>query len=217
MRDATLVLHDWGGPIGMGAAVEESERISRIVIANSVAFAPRAKRAFTRWHAAFASPVGQRLAVELNLVQLSATLLANRRPMPLRTQLAYMRPMRDRGARIAAARFVQMVPDGPDHPEAATMRAIEAKFDRIREKPMRVLWADRDPVMPPRLAERWLQPFPHATVERVRATSGRRRIPSRSSGGSSRSRALRDRIWPNPGCPEGIRSGRGRLGPPAPP
>lgn len=167
LRDATLVLHDWGGPIGMGAAVGEPDRVARIVIANTTAFAPRKSRPFSRWHKLFASPLGQRAAVELNLVQLSAMLFANRRPLDLRAHAAYVRPMRSRGARIAAARFVKMVPDGPDHPEAATLRGIESSYHLLEKKPMLVLWADRDPVMPARLAERWLERFPEARVEHV--------------------------------------------------
>ncbi|MEA3199754.1 MAG: haloalkane dehalogenase [Thermoplasmata archaeon] len=155
VRDATLVLHDWGGPIGMTWATREPQRVKRILVCNTVAFAPKRKRAFTRWHALFASPLGYQLGVRLDLVRATAMRGGVRRPLSREARRAYAWPMREKGGRVAAARFVQMVPDGPDHPEAATLREAEARFPLLSHAPVHVLWADRDPVMPPRLAERW--------------------------------------------------------------
>lgn len=173
LRDVTLVLHDWGGPIGMGLAVAEPQRVKRILACNTVAFAPREKRPFTAWHRTFASPLGYRLGVALNLVEASAMRYGVRKPLPRDVREAYGWPMRDKGARIAAGRFVQMVPDGPDHPEAATFRAIEERFPKLAHAPVHVLWADRDPVMRPRLAERWKEtPLDVRTVEHVAPDAG---------------------------------------------
>lgn len=152
---ATLVLHDWGGPIGMTWAAREPEKVARILVCNTAVFPPRKPRAFTRWHQTFASPLGYRAGVALNLVEWSAMRFGVRKPLDALTRKAYRWPMREKGARVAAGRFVQMVPDGPDHPEAATMRAAEARFPLLAHAPVHVLWADKDPVMGPRLAERW--------------------------------------------------------------
>ncbi len=38
VRDATAVVHDWGGPIGLRLAVEHPERISRLVIIDTGLF-----------------------------------------------------------------------------------------------------------------------------------------------------------------------------------
>ena len=38
LTDITLVVHDWGGAIGMGFAVEHPERIGRFVVFNTAAF-----------------------------------------------------------------------------------------------------------------------------------------------------------------------------------
>lgn len=172
LRDVTLVLHDWGGPIGMGLAVREPQRIARIAVCNTVAFAPKEKRPLTKWHAQLASPWGYRVAVWLNAVERSAMTLGVAKPLPRAARKAYDWPMRDKGARIAAARFVQMVPDGPDHPEAQTLRSIQADYPKLAEKPMLVLWADKDRAMRARFAERWLDDFPHAIVKHVAPDAG---------------------------------------------
>lgn len=38
LRDITLVVHDWGGPIGIGAVIEEPERVSNLVLLNTTIF-----------------------------------------------------------------------------------------------------------------------------------------------------------------------------------
>ena len=40
LHDITLVLHDWGGPVGFGFATRHPERIKRLVLMNTWAFAP---------------------------------------------------------------------------------------------------------------------------------------------------------------------------------
>lgn len=172
LRGVTLVLHDWGGPIGMGLAVEERDRVARIVVANTVAFVPKEKRPLSKWHAWLASPWGYRAGVWLNAIERSAMKLGVVRELPGEVRRAYDWPMRERGARVAAARFVQMVPDGPDHPEARTLAGYQAQYPRLADKPMLVLWADKDRVMRKRFAARWVEDFPHAEVRHVAPDAG---------------------------------------------
>ena len=172
VRDATLVLHDWGGPIGMGLAVRETQRIARVAVCNTVAFAPKERRPLTKWHQWLATWWGYQLGVQLNMVERSAMELGVVRKLPPEVRAAYDWPMRRRGGRVAAARFVQMVPDGPGHPEAATLRAIQAEYPKLQDKPMLVLWADKDRVMRPRFAARWQEDFPHAEVRHVAPDAG---------------------------------------------
>lgn len=172
VRDATLVLHDWGGPIGMGFAVREAQRVARIAVCNTVAFAPKEKRPLTRWHAWLSTRWGYQLGVQLNAVERSAMKLGVVRELPRDVRKAYDWPMKRRGGRVAAARFVQMVPDGPDHPEAATLRAIQAEYAKLQDKPMLVLWADKDRVMRKRFAARWLDDFPKAEIRHVAPDAG---------------------------------------------
>ena len=40
LNEITLILHDWGGPVGLGFAMRHPERIKRLVLMNTWAFAP---------------------------------------------------------------------------------------------------------------------------------------------------------------------------------
>lgn len=172
VRDATLVLHDWGGPIGMGFAVRNPDRVKRVAVCNTTCFAPKHQRAFSAWHRTFASWPGYKVGVAFDLVHRSAMRFGVRTPLSREAREAYAWPMRDKGGRIAAGRFVQMVPNGPDHPEAETLRLIETNFHRLKDKPFLVLWADRDPVMPPKYASKWVAAFPQAEVRHVAPEAG---------------------------------------------
>lgn len=172
LRDITLVLHDWGGPIGMGLAAQEPDRIARICICNTVAFAPKEKRALTKWHAWLSTPWGYRAGVWLNAVQRSAMRFGVVKPMSREALRAYAWPMRKRGARVAAARFVQIVPDGPDHPSARVIQSYVDEYPKLASKPILVLWADKDRVMRARFAERWLEDFPGAVIKHVAPEAG---------------------------------------------
>ena len=49
VRDATVVVQDWGGPIGLRWAVENPERVARIVILNTGLFTGRVSKGFMAW------------------------------------------------------------------------------------------------------------------------------------------------------------------------
>lgn len=84
---------------------------------------------------------------------------------------AYRWPMREKAARIAASRLVEMVPDGPEHESAKTLRAMQERYTTLQDVPVLVLWADADPVMRPTFARKWAEAFPKAEVLHVSETA----------------------------------------------
>jgi haloalkane dehalogenase len=163
----TLVLHDWGGSIGMGLATSLPDRVDRIVIANTIAFPPRSKRSLSLWHKAFSAPVVGALGQKLNLVAHTAFRWGVADPLDPEVFQAYLWPLHEEGARVCVRRFVEMVPDGPDHPSAKTLARIQEGYAELQDKEALVLWADDDPVMRPKFAEKWADAFPQARVEHV--------------------------------------------------
>jgi len=165
-EDVTLVLHDWGGPIGMGYATRNPDNVDRIVLANTIAFPPSKPRSLSLWHKAIASPIGGLLGSRTKLVPETAFRLGVRDELDDAVREAYLWPFQQKGARVAAQRLVEMVPDGPEHSSAETLASIQDDYDEI-DADVLVLWADDDPVMRPSFAEKWLEPFPNAHVEHV--------------------------------------------------
>ncbi len=111
-RELTLVLHDWGGMIGMAYAARHPERIARLVVTNTAAFhLPASKRlprvlAFCR-----RSPLAAGLVRGANaFCQGTALIGCKRRMMPRDLRRAYVYPYDSWAHRIAILRFVQDIP-----------------------------------------------------------------------------------------------------------
>src|SRR5260370_16774445 len=66
LHEITLVLHDWGGPVGLGFATRYPERIKRLVLMNTWAFAPWPGGPFPRLLALIPSDRPQPFAFHTN-------------------------------------------------------------------------------------------------------------------------------------------------------
>lgn len=164
LREVTLVGHDWGGAIGMGAAVAEPGRFARFVMANTAAF--RSDRMPWRIRICRAPGLG-RLAVQgMNGFVRAALTMATAHPAQLSAAVraAYLAPYDCWRNRIAVYEFVADIPMSPRHPSYATLEAIERGLPMLRDRPMQLIWGMRDWCFTPRFLARWCELFPDAEV-----------------------------------------------------
>ncbi|HEX9891366.1 MAG TPA: alpha/beta fold hydrolase [Actinomycetota bacterium] len=163
LRDLTLVVQDWGGPIGFGAAVEEPERIAGLVIMNTwVGVLPEGTP--MPFHQPFRQKgLGEMLALGANLFV--EAMFAGMRPASATPVVAeaYRAPFPDYYSRVPILAFARDVPIGEDHPTAPYMREVATGISEM-EVPTLLIWGMRDPVLPSVLLEGWRGIFPHAEV-----------------------------------------------------
>jgi haloalkane dehalogenase len=167
LEQITLLAHDWGGAIGLGAAVAEPRRFSRFVLFNTAAF--RSPDMPWRIRACRIRILG-RLAVQgLNGFARAAVSMAVERPerMTAAVKAGLLAPYDSWGRRIATHRFVLDIPMSPGHPSYETLFEIEQKLELLRERPMKFIWGMRDWCFTPAFLERFLEFFPDAEVERL--------------------------------------------------
>lgn len=164
--DVNLVVHDWGGAIGMGWATTHAERVRRLVILNSAAFpggrCPRRIRA-CRW------PVLGAFAVRrLGLFSRAALWMATARPnsMPCDVRRAYLYPYGSHADRIAVNEFVRDIPLTPNARSYATLARIAADLPLLNKRPTLLCWGMRDFCFTPWFLDRWQEHFPAAEVHR---------------------------------------------------
>jgi haloalkane dehalogenase len=159
LRDATVVVQDWGGPIGLRWAVENAERVARLVILNTGLFTGRVSKGFMAWRD-FAER-NPDLPVGFVLQGATAT------ELPDDVVAAYEAPFPTAESKAGAAQFPLLVPTSDDDPGAAEMRAVADELSRW-EKPALVAFSDGDPVFPyPRAGEAFCTLIPSAS-EQVR-------------------------------------------------
>lgn len=159
-----LVVHDWGGAIGMGWAVRNPERVRRIVVLNTAAFlSPRLplRIAVCRY------PILGDLAVRgLNAFAGAAVHMAVERPLPPDVARGLLHPYASWADRVAIQRFVRDIPTAPSHPTWAVVDAIDRELPALRERPMLILWGGRDWCFSDHFLQGWLQRFPAARAVR---------------------------------------------------
>lgn len=161
LRRITLVVHDWGGPIGFGFARRHPDRIARIVVTNTAAFPGKAP---LRLRLCRAPWLGELLMRQLNGFAGLATSLAVERPLSKAARLGYRLPYRSPTDRIAIARFVQDIPLSPRDRSWEELRAIEASLEGFRALPACILWGERDAVFTPEFRKEWQRRLPRAEV-----------------------------------------------------
>lgn len=147
LRDVTVVVHDWGGPIGLRVAVEHPDRVSRIVIMETGPFTGHQKMS-EAW-LAFRDFVRNTPDVPIGFLVKGG---CKNEPSD-EVIAAYDAPYIDAASKAGARAFPLILPTEPDAPGAVEGKRVA---DGLREddRPALVLWADSDPVLPIQVGER---------------------------------------------------------------
>lgn len=165
-KPLTLVLHDWGGMIGMACACRRPERIGRIVLLNTGAFLiPRGKRLpWTLWFVKKVPVVPALLVRGLNAFSYLATFLAVERVMDPGVRRAYTAPYNSWRNRLAILRFVQDIPLESRDRSYALSKWTDEHLPYLRHLPMLICWGERDFVFDAVILAEWRLRFPAAEV-----------------------------------------------------
>lgn len=162
LQRITLLAHDWGGAIGMGAAGRMPERFARFALFNTAAF--RSRRIPLRISAC-RIPLAGALAVRgLNAFARAALVMAVEKPerMTAAARAGYLAPYDTWANRVAVLRFVQDIPLRASHPSYRTLEEVEAGLAQFRDRPMLLVWGERDWCFTPRFREEFERRFPQA-------------------------------------------------------
>ena len=166
LRHITLIAHDWGGAIGMGAAAAVPERFDRFVLMNTAAFpATRCPKRILVGRL----PGFGRLAIQgLNLFSLAALRMAVQRHdrMTPAVRAGLLAPYASWKDRTAVYQFVQDIPMSSKHPSYPTLLKVETGLAQFCRHPVCLIWGMRDWCFPPAFLDRFLKIFPHAETHR---------------------------------------------------
>jgi haloalkane dehalogenase len=167
-RDLTLVLHDWGGIIGMTYAARHPERIARLIVCNTAAFHIPAGKSLPRALSIFRdSPAGGWLARGPNLfVRGTIWIGCKTRRMPREVRDAYAAPYDSWANRIAVHRFVQDIPLRPGDRSYDLISWVQDRLALLQGVPMLIAWGMKDFVFDAPVLDEWVRRFPAAEVHR---------------------------------------------------
>ena len=167
LRRLTLVAHDWGGPIGLGAALAQPDRFSRLVLLNTAAF--RANRMPWQIRICRVPFLGKFAIQGFNAFARQALRMAvqhhDRLAPPVREGL--LAPYDSWRHRRAINEFVQDIPMSPNHRSWQTLAAIEGNLHRLAHLPTLLIWGMRDWCFTPAFLDRFRDFFPAAEVKQI--------------------------------------------------
>ena len=168
LRGITLVVHDWGGMIGMAWAVQHPDRIARLVVMNTAAFPlPTGKTLPAALALARTPGVGALLVRGANAFSRGAVrYCVTRRPMSKAVAAGYLEPYDSWAHRIAVHRFVQDIPLEESDRAYPTAKETGDALVRLVDKPMLICWGLKDFVFGHQFLDEWVDRFPGAKVHR---------------------------------------------------
>jgi haloalkane dehalogenase len=167
LRDVTLVVHDFGGPIALPLAVRDHSRIARVVIINTFAWSldddPGVRRPARLLGGAVGRWLYRRLNFSLRVIVPAA--FANKRALTPEIHRQYLAPFPDaesRGRVLHA--FARALLGASDF-----YGTIADRLHMLRTRPALIIWGTSDPAFRVNQLERWMSVLPHARVVRLLA------------------------------------------------
>ena len=166
--DINLVVHDWGGMIGLAWAVRNPDKIKRLVILNTASFHLPKTKAFP-WQLWMVrdTPLGPLMVRGFNAFARGSTHLScTRKKLSKEVRDAYCAPYDSWSDRIATLRFVQDIPLRPGDPGYDIVSDTAARLDVFSDLPVLVCWGDKDFVFDHHFLAEWQRIYPHGAVHR---------------------------------------------------
>ena len=160
LKDITLIVHDWGGAIGMGVATRHPELIKKMVIMNTAAF----RSMEIPWRInILRNPMGEWFIRTFNGFAGPATTMAVTKKLSPIVRQGFVLPYDNFESRIATAKFVRDIPMDDKHPTYKILAGIEAKLMDLKV-PTLILWGEKDFCFTMNFQKKWLDFFPAAKV-----------------------------------------------------
>jgi len=167
LKEITLVVHDWGGAIGMGLAVRRPERIKRLVLFNTAAFlSTRIPMSIDLCRRPLLGPLA---ILGFNAFARGALVRAVMKKDRLTPEVrsGYLDPYDSPRKRIAHLRFVQDIPVTDDVASYNVVANIESKIGQLAGRPSLIIWGKRDFCFNDHFLKRWREILPAAEVHEV--------------------------------------------------
>ncbi|MGH7710061.1 MAG: alpha/beta fold hydrolase [Gemmatimonadaceae bacterium] len=165
LRDITLVVHDFGGPIAMPIALDKPQRVRRLAIVNTWMWSFEDEPAMRRKAGLINGRLGRFLYRHANfsLRVLMPSAYADRRKLSRQIHAQYLAPFPDSESRGQVLFSLARALLG----SSAYYESLWRQRELLRSRPALIIWGMKDPAFPPAMLERWRTVLPTAHVVRL--------------------------------------------------
>jgi haloalkane dehalogenase len=166
LKDLTIMVQDWGGPIGLGLAGRRPELVRRFIIGNSFAWPLVGDKDVERFSALMGGPIGRSLTLLFNFVPKVFFARGFAKPISPEVRAMYLAPWRKRSRRLASVIAPrQLIKAAP------FLRQVEASLPRLKDLPALIVWGEKDFAFEDKERARFEQVFPLHKTEVLPAAS----------------------------------------------
>jgi haloalkane dehalogenase len=164
LKDVTLVVHDFGGPVGLSYAIENPENVRRLVILNTFMWSLKGDRAFELPGKLFNNPLGRFAYKSLNFspVVMVRSGWGDRKKLTKAVHRHYIQALPSPAERQGTWIFLQELLGSSDW-----YQSLWDQRHRIQDKPALILWGMQDVAFKQKELDRWRSLFPHAQVVKL--------------------------------------------------
>jgi pimeloyl-ACP methyl ester carboxylesterase len=178
LREITLVVHDFGGPIGLSYALENPSNVKRIVLFNtwmwSLAEEPQARSVDRLVRGSLGDFLYRRLNVSPRF--LLPQIFADRSRLTPAIHRHYLQPFPTRESRTALLALARNLVGS-----SSWYETLWNKRGNLRDIPALLLWGKKDPTFGPKARERWQTVF--AKSETIDFADAGHFVPEEASAG----------------------------------
>ena len=160
----TLIVHDWGGMIGMAYATRYPEKIKHLVISNTAGFhIPEGKQIPWQLKLSRTPLIGSLLIQGLNLFCRGGVVqCVTRKPMSNEVKNAYLAPYNSWGNRLSVLRFVEDIPLDKNHSSYEIVDQVDKQLGQFSTVPILICWGLNDFVFDRHYLDEWKKRMPNA-------------------------------------------------------
>lgn len=164
----TLVLQDWGGPIGFAWAVDHPERVKRLVVLNTFtgSIPPGMEKIPLPFRLLRAPGTGELFVKGMHIFVRGVLLRAgvhHRERLGPSERAAYLAPHPSWGSRTGVLAYPRLIPWDRGNPTRPLGQHVDENFPSIAGKPALILWPLQDPAFKDFVGY-WRELLPHAEV-----------------------------------------------------
>jgi cis-3-alkyl-4-acyloxetan-2-one decarboxylase len=167
----TLVLQDWGGPIGLAWAVDNPDRVRRLVVLNTfTGHVPQGTPVPKPFRALRAPVTGEVLVKGAHVFVrqfLFKRAIAHPERLGEHERAAYLAPHPSWDSRTGVLAYPRLIPWDDGNPTRPLGAHVEEHLERLAARPTLICWAMQDPAFPRGMLERWRRRFPAAEVHEL--------------------------------------------------
>jgi haloalkane dehalogenase len=139
LKDLTIMVQDWGGPIGFGFAVRRPELTRGFIIGNTFAWPLDQERRIRMFSALMGGPIGYALTMAFNFVPRFFFSRGFAKPLAPEVRAMYMAPWRKRRRRKASVIAPRQLAKATDY-----LREVEAGLSRLADRHALIVWGRKD-------------------------------------------------------------------------